>query len=130
MSLTVPEAITLRAPDKLFIDGEWVSALDGGHFDVIQPTTEELFLRVAAAGPSDIDRAVSAARRAFDEGPWPRMDPSERAGYLRELARGLRERAEDIAFGHTNEMGVLYAVAQFQRSGGCGHIRRLRRDGR
>jgi len=109
------DEMTLRllAPDRFFIDGQWIEPSTKAMFDVIQPATEELFLRVAEARADDIDRAVSAARRAFDEGPWPRMTPTERAGYLRGLAQGLRDRGAEIAFGHTSEMGVVHSVAKF-----------------
>ena len=113
-------SLSLRAPEQLFIGGTWVEPATKSMFDVIQPSTEELFLRVAEATADDMDRAVTAARRAFDDGPWPRMRPNERAGYLRALANGLRKRGSEIAFGHTSEMGVLHSVAKFG-GGGAGN---------
>src|ERR1700710_2214426 len=111
MNPTSELSLTLRAPDRFFIDGQWVQPSTQAMFDVIQPTTEELFLRVAEATAEDMDLAITAARRAFDEGPWPRMKAEERAEYVRALDQGLRDRAGEIAFGHTSEMGVLHAVA-------------------
>jgi len=58
---------------QLVIDGEFVDAASGKTFPVIDPRTEEEIFRVAEGDEEDIDRAVKAARRAFDEGPWPRM---------------------------------------------------------
>lgn len=69
-------------PDRFFIGGEWVVPSSSDTIRVIAPATEELYLSVAEAREADIDRAVAAARSAFDTGPWPRMSPIERAGYL------------------------------------------------
>ncbi|MFA7441363.1 MAG: aldehyde dehydrogenase [Sphingomonadaceae bacterium] len=106
------KAVPLAHPDKLFINGEWVAASSGDTIDVIAPATEEVFVRVAAAGEEDVNRAVAAARDAFDNGPWPRMSHVERAGYMQEMARLLDERAADIAFIWPNEMGVLHSAAE------------------
>jgi acyl-CoA reductase-like NAD-dependent aldehyde dehydrogenase len=68
MSLTsISEAI--RHPDKFFIGGSWVDPSSAAVIDVLDSTTEEAFLTVAAAQRSDVDRAVAAAREAFDNGP-------------------------------------------------------------
>jgi aldehyde dehydrogenase (NAD+) len=117
MNPTTELSLTLRSPDRFFIDGQWVQPATQAMFDVIQPATEELFLRVAEATAEDMDRAITAARRAFDEGPWPRMSPGERAEYVRALAQGLRDRGGEIAFGHTSEMGVLHSVAKYSGPG-------------
>jgi aldehyde dehydrogenase (NAD+) len=99
--------------DELFIGGQWVRALSGNVFDVIDPTSEKLFLRFAAAGRADVELAVGAARSAFDDGPWPRMNHEERASFLRGFATGLRDRAEDLAQVWPRESGVLYAMATY-----------------
>lgn len=107
---------TFRAPlkhaDKLYIDGQWVAPSTGTQLSVISPHTEEVYVRVAEAGKDDIDRAVSAARRAFDSGPWPRMSHAERAGFMRALADRLKDRVPDMAAIWPNEMGVTHAVAE------------------
>ena len=97
--------------DKLFIDGAWVAALTGASIDVINPSTEEVFISVAEAGEADIDRAVDAARRAFDTGPWPRMTHAERAGYLRRIGDAMDKRVDQIATIWPSEMGILHAMA-------------------
>ena len=97
--------------DKLFIDGSWVAALTGASIDVINPSTEEVFISVAEAGEADIDRAVDAARRAFDTGPWPRMTHAERAGYLRRIGDAMDKRVDQIATIWPSEMGILHAMA-------------------
>jgi len=101
----------LRTPEKLFIDGQWVAPLSGGSLTVRSPATEEIFLTVAEAGVADIDRAVDAARRAFDAGPWPRMTPAERAPYLLAIADRLDARVAEIATIWPNEMGILHSIA-------------------
>lgn len=103
--------LPLAHPDKLFIDGQWSAAASGDWIEVIAPATEETFARVAAANEHDIERAVTAARRAFDHGPWPRMTHAERAGYLLEMGRLLDQRADDVAYIWPNEMGVLHSLA-------------------
>ncbi len=64
---------------KLFIGGEWVEPSGTATIDVISPHSEELVGRVPEGTEGDIDRAVAAARDAFDNGEWPRMTPAERA---------------------------------------------------
>ena len=63
---------------QLFIDGQWVPAQSGKTFDTINPSNEEVIARVAEGDADDVEHAVLAARRAFDEGPWARMDARDR----------------------------------------------------
>src|ERR1700731_2081595 len=63
---------------KMLIDGKWVDAASGKTFEVYNPATGEVMAHVAEGDAEDINRAVRAARRAFDEGPWRKMSPSER----------------------------------------------------
>src|SRR5207247_3051926 len=74
-------ATTLKSY-QLYIDGEWVEAKSDDRLDVINPATEEVIGQVPQASVADVDRAVSAARRAFAEGPWPRLSPRERSDAL------------------------------------------------
>lgn len=60
--------------------------MDGGTFDSYDPRTGEVLLSIAKSQPDDVDRAVAAARKAFDEGPWPRMAAKERARIIYKLA--------------------------------------------
>jgi acyl-CoA reductase-like NAD-dependent aldehyde dehydrogenase len=101
-----------RHADKFFVGGEWVSPSTSKQIDVINSGTEELFLSVAEAQQADVDRAVSAARAAFDKGLWPRLSHAERAQYLRALADALEERAEDTALTWTVESGFLNGHAK------------------
>ncbi|MFP1867697.1 aldehyde dehydrogenase family protein [Lonsdalea quercina] len=83
--------------DQLYIDGQWQAATQNGRLAVVNPSTEAQISTVAAAGPDDIEKAVAAARRAFDEGPWPRMSGKTRAGYLLAIAEILRQRQNALA---------------------------------
>jgi len=102
----------LRHPDRLFIDGQWVAASSGRTIDVISPATEEVFVSVAEANEADVNRAVAAARKAFDAGPWPRMSHAERAAYLTAIGDSLDARVAEIAEIWPNEMGILHSIAQ------------------
>ena len=104
--------VPIENPDSLFIGGQWVKPSTGAKIDVIAPATEQLYVSVADAQEVDIDRAVAAARQAFDQGPWPRMRHSERAAYLRAIAGKLTERAADIAQIWPNEMGIVHSFAR------------------
>ena len=103
---------TIRSPDLLFIGGSWVKPSTSAKFDVIHPSTEDVFLQVSEAKEEDMQRAIEAARVAFDEGPWPRMRPAERATYLEALADAMRKRSEDLCSMWTGEMGVLHSFAR------------------
>src|SRR3954453_4106710 len=90
--------------DRLFIGGQWVPA-SGENLKVVSPFTEEVIADVPSASPADIDRAVAAAREAFDRGPWPRESLETRMATLRELRRLLAENQEPVAELITDEMG-------------------------
>lgn len=87
----------MKFHDQLYIDGQWVRPQQGGTFATIDPSDESVIIQVAAATAQDVDLAVKAARRAFDEGPWPHMSGAERATILRAIASGIRERQDDLA---------------------------------
>ena len=91
--------------DKLFIGGEWVKPTGSNSIEVISPITEELFGRVPDSTPSDIDRAIAAARQAFDEGPWPKMSVSERGESLIRLANALGPQLDRAVKLQIDEMG-------------------------
>jgi len=74
--------------------------------EVVSPHTEQVVATVPAASPDDVDRAVAAARLAFDHGPWPRLDPAERIAAVRRLATVYGERRGEIADVITAEMGA------------------------
>ncbi|TWH31480.1 MULTISPECIES: benzoylformate decarboxylase [unclassified Aminobacter] len=95
-----------KTPEKLFIAGKWADSSSEHKLDVISPVTEEKLFSYPEAGPMDIDRAVWAARDAFDNGPWPRMAPAERAVYLRKVADIITRRLDEIAYAWTYQVGA------------------------
>jgi aldehyde dehydrogenase (NAD+) len=88
--------VDIRPTYGLFIDGSFVDSADGEGFKTVNPATEEVLAEVVAAAPSDVDRAVAAARRAFDE-VWGPMPGRDRAKYLYRIARIIQERARELA---------------------------------
>lgn len=103
----------IRHPDRFFIGGAWVKPSSSARIEVRDSASEEVFLTVAEAQVEDMDRAVTAARKAFDEGPWPRMTHAERALWLNKIADAWTKRAGDIAETWVRESGVLYSVAKY-----------------
>ena len=92
--------------DQLFIGGDWVTPSGNTTIEVLSPITEEVIASVPEGTPADIDRAVAAARLAFDRGPWPRMDAGSRAKILRSLSDLITVRHEESARLITEENGT------------------------
>ncbi|HEY3463952.1 MAG TPA: aldehyde dehydrogenase [Amycolatopsis sp.] len=82
---------------QLFIGGEWTTPSSTELLDIVSPHDNSVIGRAAQALPADVDRAVAAARKAFDEGPWPRTSPADRIAVLRKLAALREDRADEIA---------------------------------
>lgn len=99
------EAAAFVERSDLYIGGEWVPAQSRAGIDVIAANSEQPLGRVPDAGPADIDRAVAAARRAFDSGPFPDWSPSERAEAIARLSKALQARAPKLAETITRENG-------------------------
>src|SRR6202167_3644128 len=99
MTVTVDRAVEefTATPRKLFINGEWVDAASGKTFATPNPATGETLANVAEGDAEDINRAVSAARRAFDEGPWGRITPSERGRIIWKIGDLILEHADELA---------------------------------
>jgi aldehyde dehydrogenase (NAD+) len=102
----------IRHADRFFIGGEWVQPSSTSRIDVRDSATEEVFLSVAEAQVEDVDRAVAAARKAFDRGPWPRMTHQERAVWLNKIADAWMTRTDAFANTWTSESGVLNSIAK------------------
>jgi phenylacetaldehyde dehydrogenase len=100
----------LKAPRRMLIDGEWVESLSGGRIEVLDPATGGALTTVPAADARDVDRAVAAARSAFDNG-WRDMRPVERERLLLKLADLLEARAADFAELETLDNGKLLGMA-------------------
>ena len=99
------------APRKLFIDGEWLDAAAGETFETIDPATGAVLAEVARGEAEDIDRAVSAARRAFD-GPWSRLTPSERGRIVHRIGDLIAEHADELAELESLDNGKPLTVAK------------------
>jgi phenylacetaldehyde dehydrogenase len=97
---------------RMLIDGRFVSAASGKTFPVYNPATGEEITRVPEAEAQDVDNAVAAARRAFDDGPWSRMSSSERGKLLWKLADLLETNLEEVAEIESLDNGKPYSVAR------------------
>jgi betaine-aldehyde dehydrogenase len=98
---------------KMWIDNAWVDASDGGTREVINPADGSVIARVPEATATDVSRAVAAARRAFDDGPWPRMAARDRGTLLFRVAEAIRARAAELAETDTRNMGKPIVEAEF-----------------
>ena len=102
---------------ELFIDGAWVESDGGEILDVVNPATGELVGRAPQASVSDVRRAITAARRAFDEGPWPLMSPRERAQVMLRMADALDKRRAELVDLSIAEAGSTRALAEYLQVG-------------
>ncbi|MBU3738795.1 MAG: aldehyde dehydrogenase [Rhodoferax sp.] len=110
--MPAPRAITLRHPDCLFMGGVWQPPVSPGFFDVLDCSTEQVVARIARAESDDAQRAVAAAREAFDRGPWPRLTPQQRAVYLERIAERMEVLNDEFARIWSLESGIVYKVAK------------------
>ncbi|NP_001311520.1 aldehyde dehydrogenase family 2 member C4-like [Capsicum annuum] len=94
---------------KLFINGEFVDSVSGNTFETIDPRNGEIIARISEGDKEDINLAVKAAREAFDNGPWPRLAPSERRRIMLKFADLIVENAEEIAALDAMDAGKLFA---------------------
>ncbi|GAS86525.1 aldehyde dehydrogenase family protein [Mycolicibacterium brisbanense] len=102
----------ISVPRRMYIDGQWVDAMSGQRFDTVDPATEQVITTVPHSGPEDVERAVAAARRAFEDGPWPAMTPAERQKVLWRIAEGISARADQFAQLESIDNGKSVAVAK------------------
>jgi acyl-CoA reductase-like NAD-dependent aldehyde dehydrogenase len=105
------ERFTLKHPEAFFIGGEWVKPLGRRRFDIVYPVTEKVIGSCPAASVADIERAVAAAREAFDNGPWPRLTFDERARVLERASQIMMARAGDFTHCWILEMGCAIGLA-------------------
>jgi len=97
---------------ELFIDGGWVTPGTDAAIEIVSPHSEQVIGHSPAAAPADVDRAVAAARTAFDHGPWPRLTPAERIEAVGRLAAVYKERRGDMAELISAEIGAPIAFAK------------------
>ncbi|MHB8467754.1 MAG: aldehyde dehydrogenase family protein, partial [Acidimicrobiales bacterium] len=109
---------------EMYIDGAWTSGDSTGTIEVIDPATEEVIGQVPDATPKDAVRAIEAARRAFDEGPWPYTKPAERAALLVRMAEILESRAAELRELIVAETGSTGFITDYvQAAGSIGMFR-------
>ena len=109
--------MSVTSYDKLYIGGQWVAPEGTGTIEVISPYTEQVIATVPDGTVGDINRAVAAARAAFDRGPWPRMTLAERGEVLAKVAARLGEELPSIAELITAEMGTPILFSQLAQVG-------------
>src|ERR1017187_10570899 len=102
----------IGAPRQLFINGQWADAASGRTFETPNPATGETLAGAAEGGAEDFDGAVRLARRAFEEGPWGRMTPSERGRIIWRIGDLILEPLDELAQLESLDNGKPFAVAR------------------
>src|SRR3982750_4124561 len=112
-TVTEPRRQTKRSfQTKLLIDGQWRDSVSGKTFETVNPATEEVIAQVAEGDAADIDLAVKAARKAFDSGPWRKLDARDRGRLMYKLAELLEENVDELAELETLDNGKPIAEAR------------------
>jgi acyl-CoA reductase-like NAD-dependent aldehyde dehydrogenase len=116
--MSTPAQIRIAHPHKLFVNGRWIDAREGGRLELITPQREEVLATVAEATEADVDAAVAAARAAFDGGEWSGLSHVARADYLRRISAQLEKRLPELSRAWVEQVGALASVAPFVIGGG------------
>uniref|UniRef100_A0A8C1LQY3 10-formyltetrahydrofolate dehydrogenase n=1 Tax=Cyprinus carpio TaxID=7962 RepID=A0A8C1LQY3_CYPCA len=103
--------MTVKMPHQCFINGNFEDAEDGKTYNTVNPTDGSVICKVSYASVADVDRAVSAAKEAFDNGPWGKMNPRDRGQLLYRLADLMEEHQEELATIETLDSGAVYTLA-------------------
>ena len=114
MTVTLERSVEefIGAPRQLFIGGQWAEAASGKTFETPNPATGETLAWVAEGDAEDINRAVRAARAAFEDGPWGRLTPSERGRIIWRIGDLILEHADELAQLESLDNGKPFAVAR------------------
>ena len=114
MTVTIDRSVEefTAVPRKLFIDGQWSDAASGKTFETPDPATGQTLAQVAEGDAEDINRAVRAARRAFDDGPWGRLTPSERGRIIHRIGDLIAEHNDELAQLESLDNGKPFTVAR------------------
>jgi phenylacetaldehyde dehydrogenase len=114
MTVTVERSVEefTATPRQLFINGQWTAAASGKTFETPNPATGDALASIAEGDAEDIDRAVRAARKAFDDGPWGRMTPSERGRIIWRIGDLILEHGDELAQLESLDNGKPYAIAR------------------
>jgi aldehyde dehydrogenase (NAD+) len=116
MTTAAPQKARTVKPPKvkdqpLFIGGKWLDSVSGKTFPTVNPSTGDAICQVAEGDKADVDLAVKAARKAFEEGPWPRMSAAERGRLLNKLADAIETNREELAALESLDNGKPYTDA-------------------
>ncbi|XP_055045894.2 mitochondrial 10-formyltetrahydrofolate dehydrogenase isoform X2 [Misgurnus anguillicaudatus] len=103
--------MTLRMPYQCFINGRFEDAEDGKTYNTVNPTDGSVICKVSYSSVADVDRAVSAAKEAFEDGPWGKMNPRDRGRLLYRLADLMEEHQEELATIESIDSGAVYTLA-------------------
>jgi len=98
--------------DHFYIDGGWVAPASKASIPLTSPNSEQTFATSASANNEDVSRAVAAARKAFDTGPWPRLTMAERGDWLRRLSEELAHWSDDLTLAWTEQMGAPLTLSK------------------
>lgn len=107
----------MREYKELYIGGDWAAPSSDRRVDVISPHSEEAVGAAPESTPEDIDRAVAAARRAFDDGPWPKLDPAERLAAVQRITDAYNARQAELSELISTEMGTPLWFSQVGQVG-------------
>src|SRR3984885_15203664 len=94
---SIPVLNFLRRPKGLLIGGKWIAAKSGKTFETLNPANEEVLALVAEGDKADVDDAVKAARKAYEEGKWSKIGPHQRARFLLKIAELIDQHADELA---------------------------------
>lgn len=102
----------IDSPRKMLIAGQWVAAESGQTFEVYNPATDEVSAHAQSAGKADVDKAVKAARKAFDDGPWTQMSPAERGRIVWKIGDLIMDYQEELAQLEALDNGKPISIAR------------------
>ena len=107
------QALSQHVLKDFYVGGQWVKPQSDRTLELISPLTEECFLRVPEASEADVDRAVKAARQAFDQGPWPHMAMAERAKFVTAIGEEMKKRLPLLTEVWTAQVGAPRGFANY-----------------
>ena len=111
VTVKINEKMTVSFPNQLFINNQFIDSSDGEFLDIFNPTDESLICKVACASSDDVDKAVTAAKVAFEEGDWSRMNARDRGKLMYRLADLMEQHKEELAVIESIDSGAVYTLA-------------------
>src|SRR5262245_37431248 len=105
--------VSIKASNCLFLNGAWAPPTGKQSLSVISPVTQAEIMKFPDGTPADMDRAVAAARAAFDSGSWPRMSAQERGEALLKVAAALSRRLPELANAWTAQVGAPISLTKY-----------------